>query len=342
MSYLRLIQQKMGAALAALLLVGCSAPAATPTPFPPMPTATPYSSTLPDAGDDSVLFATIQQIEEGPYIEGHETMLITIDRGSRDGVFGELIGYVQVHEIAVSEFLVQSVSYETATMLGWYYPTIEVGDRVVLITGHVSAREVLEYFAGELPTPPPVAVSSERYVEILNLYYPEYLKSNISGMREIAVRYRDSMPQITSNLLALADEVARSHITRDMSFKWSNGDLLGFSTLVGISVSIHAVCEKAFGQGTIEDDTVLAEIAINAREVALEKEESQEYSVALDKLMGAVEVSRYIVFDAPYNPLEVVFLEDIARIYDKMGDYELSEFFHEEADRLKRGDEPAN
>jgi len=116
-----------------------------PDQAPPPQTTIP---TLPPTDNESVLIAKIQQIEAGSDTQSPKTIIITIDRGSKDGVYEGQIGYVRIYVNTVMEFMVQSVSFETATLYGWDYPTIKLGDKVVFFIDHVpdSLEETLEYF----------------------------------------------------------------------------------------------------------------------------------------------------------------------------------------------------
>jgi len=118
----------------------------TPAPSRTAVLPTSYSSTQTPTDGDSVLFATILKVEEGPDYQGQKTMVITIDQGSEDGVYNGLRGLVNPHPALFMDYVVISVSQETATMTGWYSSEIGPGDKVVLNLGNLSDSELLEYF----------------------------------------------------------------------------------------------------------------------------------------------------------------------------------------------------
>ena len=66
-------------------------------------------------------------------------------------------------------------------------------------------------------------------------------------------------------------------------------------------------------------------------------EELEEYSTAVNHLEKAEIVSQCLLYDMPYNPLQVAILEDIARIYYEMGEYGQSRWYQEKADQLRKG-----
>jgi CHAT domain-containing protein/tetratricopeptide (TPR) repeat protein len=185
-------------------------------------------------------------------------------------------------------------------------------------------------------------IDTDHNIGTLMSYYPKYRESNAYQMEQIVAYYHDAIPQLVSDLLALANAMAQNPNITAMEFEWSYGTFLDFPDLVKIPISMNGIYNHVAGEDAVEDISgIVAEIAVNARDIGIKCEESNEYRIALDKLMGAMVVSRYLLFDTPYNPLEVVIYEDVARIYHKMEDYERSRRYQEIADKLKQGIDPA-
>jgi hypothetical protein len=91
----------------------------------------------------------------GRFLNGNKTMLISIDKGSADGIYIGLVGYFLVHEAAVNEFRVQEINPNTAIMEGWYYPNIHDQGTVLLALGHVSDQALWDYIKKEGIKAPP-------------------------------------------------------------------------------------------------------------------------------------------------------------------------------------------
>lgn len=104
---------------------------------------------------NSIVTALITTIMSGRTLNNNQTMLISIDKGSDDGVYIGLVGYFRIHKAAVNEFTVQEVGRNTAIMEGWYYPNIHEKANVLLGFGKVSSQDVWDYIERERIEAPP-------------------------------------------------------------------------------------------------------------------------------------------------------------------------------------------
>ena len=93
-----------------------------------------------------VVVGHVTQVKTGPVLRGAKTMLIATDKGTKDGISTGTRGFIRVHEAALNEFRVQSVSEDSSQLQGWYYETVRPGDRIVFNVGNIPDDEVWSYF----------------------------------------------------------------------------------------------------------------------------------------------------------------------------------------------------
>ena len=100
------------------------------------------------ADPDGIFFGRITKVSEGPALPEGRTIIIVADKGAQNGVSRRTISVVKIHQIAVEELQVLSVSGISSQLRGYYYDSIRSGDRIVFNnSGHpLDTREALRYF----------------------------------------------------------------------------------------------------------------------------------------------------------------------------------------------------
>ena len=93
-----------------------------------------------------VVVGQVTEITMGPLLRGSKTLLITTDKGTKAGITMGTRGAIRVHEAALDDFQVQSVSETSSQLVGWYYPNIRPGDTIVFNVGNLSDEEMWQYF----------------------------------------------------------------------------------------------------------------------------------------------------------------------------------------------------
>lgn len=313
--------------LALLLGPGCAEKTS------PTPTLTPEQSSISGEKEAGVIRARIIQVTEGPLMNGYPTTLITIDKGSQDGVLKILKGWVPVQGVMLLEEVVIEVAATTSILQGPYYEGLSVG-QLVLVTGPGISQDKVFELANEQKT----AISPEDTATntVLSEYYPRYMDSDVPGLQAIVSQYKSLIPTVIADLLDFANTWAQDMWTGVGVATWSQGDNIDFPILVDLGISMYGVYDQVVGGKAIPDlMNRVAQIAISARDVALIHEESVHYYEALQKLKNAALVSDLLVFDGGKNPLEAQIFEDCARIYSKMGMEDRANEIREAAAQLK-------
>jgi hypothetical protein len=103
------------------------------------------SQAVPDV-QGGVMVGRVTETTMGPLLEGNKTLLITADKGSKDGITTGTRASIRVHEAALDEFRVQVVSENSSQLLGWYYSNIRPGDTIVFNVGNLSDDKMWQYF----------------------------------------------------------------------------------------------------------------------------------------------------------------------------------------------------
>jgi hypothetical protein len=97
----------------------------------------------------SIETATIINTMNGRLLNNQKTMLISINKGSEDGIYIGLSGYVLIHPSALNSFRVTEIKPNTAIMEGWYYPNIHAQATILLGFGNISDNEIWNYINRE-------------------------------------------------------------------------------------------------------------------------------------------------------------------------------------------------
>jgi hypothetical protein len=93
-----------------------------------------------------VVIGHVIQVKMGPDLRGAKTMVIVTDKGAKEGISNGTRGFIRVHEAALNEFRVHSVSHDSCQLQGWYYETIRPGEKIVFNVGNLPDDEVWSYF----------------------------------------------------------------------------------------------------------------------------------------------------------------------------------------------------
>ncbi len=101
-----------------------------------------------------VVVGQVTEVAMGPLLKGEKTLLIVTDKGTNAGITIGTRCSIRVHEAALDELRVQSVSETSSRLSGWYYPNIRPGDKIVFNVGNLPDDEIWQYFKSNeiLPT----------------------------------------------------------------------------------------------------------------------------------------------------------------------------------------------
>jgi len=101
------------------------------------------------SAQDPAITATVTRIMSGRIINNAKTMLIAVDKGTKDGVYIGLIGYYLIGVGHISEFRVFEVSQSEAIMEGWYDNHLHRKTKIQLVLEQTQTHDPFDYFEKE-------------------------------------------------------------------------------------------------------------------------------------------------------------------------------------------------
>jgi hypothetical protein len=94
--------------------------------------------------DGGIIYAKILKIQEGEPINNSKTALITIDKGSQDGISQNLIGWIRVHKAALLETHVVELTDTTTVLTGWWYDSLSIGQSVLVTEPDIDTEIIFQ------------------------------------------------------------------------------------------------------------------------------------------------------------------------------------------------------
>jgi len=314
------------------------------------------------------IYATIIDFQEGPPARGNQTMIVTVDKGTQQGVSQSHMGWLRYHKAAIMEMTIIDVGATSSTLQSFYYPDVKVGQQVLIIERGVDEERIFQLTEKLIPepqaedsgsdekqTPEPQAEDNgneEKQTStlspedrennnnrVLSQYFPKYKDSDFPEMQAVVSQYKAFIPQTIPDTLDLASTWAAAMSIEEVGTTWSHHENINFATLVDLCLSMNYVYDKIIGTKAISDIDIaqrMSQIAVNARNAGLKYKDAMDYDKALYKLEKAALISEHVLFDVPVgkNPLTAQIYRDIGQVYAKMGHQDKAIDYYDKANKL--------
>ncbi len=141
-----------------IFMAACSGSSTTSTPAEvsvtdtSSTTSTPAEVSVTDTSTsqiEGIIYAKIIEIEEDQATSNYKTALITIDKGSQDGISHNLTGWILIHKASIDKtFLLQAHIMEltdtTTVLTRLWYDSLSIGQSVLVTEPDIDTEILLK------------------------------------------------------------------------------------------------------------------------------------------------------------------------------------------------------